>query len=174
MAIVAEGTKGLVYLGASKTHEIAAFKAEPTWKPDQELAGDRRAIYCPLYGLSTIGDLFTDRQLVALNTFSDLVQEARMLVLEASGGDVAYSDAVATYLGMRLIRLSDICNSLCRWENTKTQVRNLFTRQAIPMIWDFSEPNVFSDAAGDFGVSIGNLVKALETTPTKGRSVVKQ
>jgi len=174
MAIVAEGTKERVYLAPSKTHELAAFKAEPTWKPDQELAGDRRAIYCPLYGLSTIGDLFTDRQLVALNTFSDLVQEARMLVLEGSGGDVAYSDAVATYLGMGVSRLSDICNSLCRWENTKTQVRNLFTRQAIPMIWDFAEPNVFADAAGDFGVSIGNLVKALETTPAKGRSVVKQ
>ncbi len=86
----------------------------------------------------------------------------------------AYSDAVATYLGMGVSRLSDICNSLCRWENTKTQVRNLFTRQAISMLWDFAEPNVFADAAGDFGVSIGNLVKALETTPAKGRSVVKQ
>ena len=32
---------------------------------------------CLLYGLSTWGDLFTPRQLVALTTFSDLVQEAR-------------------------------------------------------------------------------------------------
>ena len=35
----------------------------------------------PLYGLSTYGDLFTNRQLVALTTFSDLVQEAREKVL---------------------------------------------------------------------------------------------
>ncbi len=31
----------------------------------------------PNYGLMTFGDLFTPRQLVALTTFSDLVQEAR-------------------------------------------------------------------------------------------------
>ncbi len=127
-----------------------------------------------IYGFKTFGDYFTSRQLVALITFSDLVQEARVLVLENSGGDVAYSDAVATYLGMGVSRLSDICNSLCMWENTKTQVRHLFTRQAIPMLWDFAEPNVFADAAGDFGVSIGNLVRALETTPAKNRGVVEQ
>ena len=32
----------------------------------------------PLYGLTTYGDLFTPRQLVALTTFSDLVQETRI------------------------------------------------------------------------------------------------
>ena len=174
MAIVAEGTNERVYLAPSEMHELTAYKAEPAWKPDQELAGDRRAIYCPLYGLSTIGDLFTNRQLVALNTFSDLVQEVRIFVLEDSDGDVEYSNAVATYLGMGISRLSDICNSLCRWESTKTQVRNLFARQAIPMIWDFAEPNIFAGAAGDFGVSISNLIKALEMTPAKGRSAVKQ
>jgi len=41
------------------------------------------------------------------------------------------------YLGLALSRLSDICNALCRWEVTKTQVRNLYSRQAIPMLWDF-------------------------------------
>ena len=31
----------------------------------------------PMYGMKSYGDLFTPRQLVALTTFSDLVQEAR-------------------------------------------------------------------------------------------------
>ena len=77
----------------------------------------------------------------------------------------AYADAVATYLGLGLSRLSDICNALCRWESSKTQVRNLFGRQAIPMVWDFAEPNVFSEAAGDYGISVGNLLKAVGTLP---------
>ena len=67
-----------------------------------------------LYGLKTYGDLFTPRQLVALTTFSDLVQEARERVkqdalaagmtddglgLDAGGtGATAYADAVAVYL----------------------------------------------------------------------------
>jgi len=87
--------------------------------------------------------------------------------LEDGGtGAPAYADAIATYLGMGVSRLSDICNALCRWEVSKTQVRNLFGRQAIPMVWDFAEPNVFADAAGDYAVSVGNLTKALEVTPS--------
>jgi len=143
-----------------------------------------------IYGFTTFGDYFTPRQLVALTTFSDLVGEARTRVLrdaiaaglrddatplaEGGTGAMAYADAVVTYLGMAVSRLSDISNTLCTWENTKTQVRHLFTRQAIPMVWDFAEPNVFSKSAGDYGISLGNLIKALETTPASGGSTADQ
>ena len=89
-------------------------------------------------------------------------------------GATAYADAVAVYLGIALSRLTDICNALCRWEVTKTQVRNLFGRQAIPMMWDFAENNVFGSAAGDYLVSLGNMVKALEQMPLVGSGAVQQ
>jgi putative DNA methylase len=73
-----------------------------------------------------------------------------------------------------LSRLSDICNALCRWEVTKTQVRNLFGRQAIPMLWDYAENNVFGEAAGDYMVSLGNMVKALEQVPAHHPGFAKQ
>src|SRR6266581_1603515 len=73
MATVAEGKNGRIYLSPTLQQEMIAEQANPEWKPDQELAGDRRAIWCPLYGLASIGDLFTPRQLLALTTFSDLV-----------------------------------------------------------------------------------------------------
>ena len=76
-----------------------------------------------LYGLNTPADLFTPRQLVALTTFSDLVQEARERVkqdalaagmaddglgLDAGGiGATAYADAVAVYLALAVSKLSD-------------------------------------------------------------------
>src|SRR5690606_3119916 len=89
--------------------------------------------------------------------------------LHAGGtGATAYADAVATYLAMAVSRLTDIQNSLCRWEVTKTQVRNLFGRQAIPMIWDYAENNLFNEAAGDFGTSLQNLVKAMASAPGRG------
>jgi putative DNA methylase len=104
-----------------------------------------------------------------------LPDKADSVSLDDGGtGATAYADAVATYLASGVSRLSDICNALCRWEVSKTQVRNLFGRQAIPMVWDFAEPNIFADAAGDFGVSLGNLAKALEATPSKGIGKVKQ
>ena len=83
-------------------------------------------------------------------------------------GTAAYADIVAVYLSIALSRLTDICNALCRWEVTKTQVRNLFGRQAIPMLWDYAENNVFGGAAGDYAVSLANMVKALEQVPSRG------
>lgn len=78
------------------------------------------------------------------------------------------------YLGIALSRLTDICNALCRWEVTKTQVRNLFGRQAIPMLWDFAENNVFGDAAGDYMVSLANMAKALDQVPGAGCGISRQ
>ena len=181
MAIVAEGDRGRVYLAPTPEHESIAHGAEPTWMPDVEIPPDRRSMFTPLYGLTHFKHLFTDRQLVALTTFSDLVGEARERVRQDAidagmpddgtslrdegDGAMGYVDAVGVYLGIALSRLADICNALCRWEVSKTQVRNLFGRQAIPMVWDFGENNVFGGAAGDYTVSLGNMAKALDRMP---------
>ena len=181
MAIVAEGVRGRIYLAPTPEQEAIARNARPEWKPEADIPPDRRSMFTPLYGLTKFGDLFTPRQLVALTTFSDLVQEAIEKIradaiaagmpddgkgLDAGGtGAIAYAQAVGIYLSLALSRLTDICNALCRWEVSKTQVRNLFGRQAIPMMWDFAENNVFGEAAGDYIISLGNLVKALVHTP---------
>src|SRR3989441_8554456 len=77
MTIVAEGERGRVYLAPTPEMEAIALTAKPTWRPETPLPGDMRSHWTPPYGLTTFGDLFTPRQLVALTTFSDLVQEAR-------------------------------------------------------------------------------------------------
>lgn len=178
MAIVAEGTRGRVYLSPTEEMIMIARSARPEWKPEHKLPVNPRDFKTPNYGLNTFGDLFTPRQLVALTTFSDLVQEAREKAIvdakaagllddgqglaQGGSGATAYGEAVAVYLGFGVSRLSDISNALCRWEITKTQVRNLFGRQAIPMIWDFAENNVFGEAAGDFQTSLRSIVRVIE------------
>ena len=77
LAVVAEGDGGRVYLPPTAEHEESARKAVPEWQPELTMPRDRRWFSTPLYGLRTYGDLFTPRQLVALTTFSDLVEEAR-------------------------------------------------------------------------------------------------
>ena len=167
MAIVAEGRRDRFYLPPNVEHETLAASVKPEGVPETDLPHQALGFRVQLYGMTRHKDLFTKRQLAALTTFSDLVGEARKKLIN-DGAPESYASAIATYLGMGVSRLSDICNSLCRWENTKTQVRNLFTRQTISMVWDFAEPNVFADAAGDFGVSLGNLAKAIEATPARG------
>ena len=185
MAVVAEGDRGRVYLPPTAEHEETARRAVSSWRPDVEFFQQALGFRVGNYGMVKWGDLFTSRQLVALTTFSDLVGETTERVRhdavvaglpdddrplrDGGTGATAYAEAVSLYLGLALSRLSDICNALCRWEVTKTQVRNLFGRQAIPMMWDFAENNVFGEVAGDYMVSLGNMAKALDNMPAHGR-----
>jgi putative DNA methylase len=182
LAIVAEGNRGRAYwpFDALDQGQAIARAEEMVSKPDivdriptQKARGTFASnAQGRIYGFKVFADYFTPRQLVALITFSELVGEAREQAMadyshvgDRGEGAEAYADAVATYLALGVSRLSDICNALCRWETSKTQVRNLFGRQAIPMVWDFAEPNVFAEAAGDFGVSLDNLLKVLSVLP---------
>lgn len=190
MAIVADGRAGRVYLSPTTEHFDAAAVERPNDVPSQEVPTQNHDVdRLPMYGMPTWSDAFTNRQLVALTTLSDLVGEARNRVIEDAlatgiplgkrledGGDgaAAYGDAVATYLALGVSRMTDIANALCRWEVTKTQVRNLFGRQAIAMVWDFAETMPFGSAAGGYTVSLGSLVKALSRLPTTGTAVVEQ
>ena len=178
IAIVAQGKRGRIYVEPTGDHAQVALSAKPKWKPETSLPISALGFRIQNYGMATFGDLFTDRQLVALNTFSDLVHEARAEIerdalaaglsddptplRDGATGAKAYAEAVSVYLAFAVSRLADIQNSLCSWESSKTQVRHLFTRQAIPMLWDFGENNVFSDAAGDYRTSLGSIVKVIE------------
>lgn len=166
MAIVAEGNRRRVYLAPSSEHELAADVARPADIPDQELGYDPRNLWTPAYGLTKFSDLFTNRQLVALTTFSDLVTEARDRVL-ADGGTEPYADAVATYLGFAVSRLSSTNSALCRWNSapSKESVTDTFSRQALPMVWDFAEGSVFTAGPCELNWSVGWVTKALERLP---------
>jgi len=177
MAIVAEGQRGRVYLAPTPAMEEIALTAEPRWKPETLLPDNGRDFKTPNYGLMTFGDLFTDRQLVALTTLSDLVQEARervkadalvagrlddaMPLSQEGAGAEAYGDAVGVYLSLAVSRTTNTINALALWSQGREQSVNLFSRQAIPMAWDFPEVNPFGGAAGDFGGTTLSLSKTL-------------
>jgi putative DNA methylase len=164
IAIVGEGKGERLYFSANTEHINAAEISPPQWYPDGELFG-KAADQLPLYGYKTFKDLFTNRQLVTLMTLSDLVDEAQKIIT-ADGGSKEYAQAVGVYLAFGVSRNADINNTLCRWEISKTQVRNLFTRQAIAMMWDFAENNVFGNAAGGFSVSLSSIIKVIERFST--------
>jgi len=181
MAIVAEGPKGRVYLPPVPEHEEIARQASPIWKPDTQLHGKSR-VNVSIYGIETYGDLFTPRQLVALTTFADLVGEAMERVRqdalaaglpnddtplrEGGTGARAYAEAVGVYLGMSVSKMADAQSSLCRWKSSMDQSIATFARQALPMVWDFSEANAFGGMAGDPFVSLKNMARVFDVLPT--------
>ena len=107
-------------------------------------------------------DLFTARQLVALTTFRDLVPDARERIV-ADGGDIEYSGALATHLAFLVSKLADIASLLCRWEPVAQCPRGVFSRQAIPMVWDFAEGNPFGESSGSWGVLVSNQRRSLRS-----------
>lgn len=178
MAIVAEGDGGRIYLPPSSEMERVALGAEPSWKPDVPMPENPRWFSPPLYGLKTFGDLFTSRQLVALTTFSDLVQEAHKVVCsdlrsiesrDRAGSDrekaewrTAYANAVCVYLAFAFDKLTDTNSSLCSWQLDPPRLRTTFGRQALPMVWDFAETNPFGGGAGDYRWCIATQREVIE------------
>jgi putative DNA methylase len=177
MAIVVEGERGRIYLSPTPELESVASNVRPEWIPDLPLEGKCR-VNVSLYGFNTFGDLFTPRQLVALTTFSDLVQEAREQVkkdaisagmadddvsLDAGGsGAMAYADAVATFLGLGVGRSANYWSSLTPWSGDF--IVQTFGRQALPMVWDYAEANPLSESTGNWIGAIQWIEKVILTS----------
>jgi putative DNA methylase len=100
------------------------------------------------------GDLFNSRQKLALITFADKVRQAHAQML-SQGADPDFAKAVAAYLALAADMLAVSCNTLCRWENTRELIADVFSRQALPMLWDFAELNPFSGGSGSWSKVFG-------------------
>jgi putative DNA methylase len=173
MAIVADGRRDRVYVAPDACHAEVARQAEPTGGPEEALADDPRNLWCIPYGLKRFKDLFTSRQLVAITTFSELVAEARELA-RRDHATVEYANAIAVYLAFAVDKMCDTNTMLCTWQVDPPRLRATFGRQALPMTWDFTEANIFADAAGDFQRCVGSLTEVLDELPARGDGRVSQ
>jgi putative DNA methylase len=160
--------------------EAIALTAQPEWKPDNALPVNPRDFKTPNYGLTTFADLFTPRQLVALTTFSDLVAEARERVkhdaLQAGlpddnqplaivgAGATAYAESISVILAIALDKLADYSNSICTWNPTNQNIGHLFSKQAIPMAWDFPETSSLTGGLS-FDSIVDGIAGAVEQLP---------
>ena len=176
MAIVAEADRGRVYLPPVEKHDAIARTASPVWKPDLNVTTPCHDVdRLPMYGMPTWGDAFTSRQLVALTAFSDLVGEATDRIrrdavdagrscdgtsLRDGGiGAAAYAEACTSYLALALSKVADRGSSLCSWDSTRDSLRNTFSRNALPMVWDYAEANPLSGLTGSFESGIEQVAR---------------
>ncbi|WP_283137534.1 DUF1156 domain-containing protein [Rhizohabitans arisaemae] len=174
MAIVAENRRGRAYLSPTEEQELAAQIDRPEDIPETELPEAALGFRVQGYGMTHHSDLFTNRQLILLATYSKLVGEvASRIVADAIAAGYGDFDAeeraraVGLYLALAVSRTADLNNSLVTWSNSRDQARNLFSRQAIPMAWDFVEVHPFAKAAGDVGISVETAAKVLAQLPSR-------
>ncbi|MED5801675.1 DUF1156 domain-containing protein [Gordonia sp. Z-3] len=177
-AIAADGGKSREYFAPTSEHANAACVDRPINSVTGAISTNPRWFSPPLYGLGDFADLFTDRQLLAVTTFSDLVGEARRVVYAdavasgmpdgsslVNGGDgaIAYSQAVALYLALAVSRLANWSNNQCSWESTGEVSQQMYSGQAMGMAWDVSEANVLGDGnSGSFLACLRNILSPLK------------
>ena len=95
------------------------------------------------YGMNTWGDLFNARQKLALITFVEKVRLAHKKMIE-EGYDGEYAKAVVGYLGLFISRFSSYHCVLVLWQPGYEKVQRAFSRQALGMIWDYTQVNPLS------------------------------
>jgi putative DNA methylase len=163
MAIAAEGKRQRYYVAPTEEHEKAADVPRPDDMPEAEIPHNPRYLTAPNYGMRTWADLFTNRQLTELTTFSDLIREARNRA-RTDGAQPAYADAITTYLAIAMSRITSTNSSLCRWrpDAAKESVNDTFSRQAISMVWDFAEGCPFTEGPPSFSWSFAWVARVLD------------
>ena len=190
MAIVGDGKHGRIYLSPNEEHILAARVEKPENGPTGALPENPRWFSPPAFGMDHYDDLFTPRQLTALTTFSELVSEAQAkaeadavaagtkndhLPLRNGGdGARAYGEAVGVYLAFVISKLADRGSTICGWDSSREGLRNTFGRQAIPMTWDYSEGNPFSNSSGCFDNMIEWVTKCISELPAATLAEVSQ
>jgi len=191
MAIAAEGKGTRIYLSPTEDQEHLAKSASASWKPETSLPEKALSFRVQEYGMTKWSDLYSERQLVALSTFSALVAEAtehaRTQILsthpesdnrgldDGGAGAKAYAEALATYLTLGIGRCADFWCSIATWSSAPKNelVSHAFTKQALPMTWDFAEANPFSESGGNFTQNLSFVAKCVEafTPQFKGFAV---
>ena len=189
-AIVAEGNNSRVYLSADSEQILAAQVSKPEEYPDAVMPYNPRDFKTPNYGMTYFSDLFTNRQLTALTTFSELVSEAQkqaeadavaaglandhIALSEGGTGARAYGEAVGVYLAFVIDKMTDYHSSICSWHNSGEIMRNTFGRQAIPMVWDYAEANPFCTSSGSYENMLDWVFNCVDNLPATNFGIVKQ
>lgn len=181
MAVVAEGKRGRLYITPDQAQVDAAGVELPEDYPQGRLAYYPGHLNTNVYGLDEFWKLFTNRQLMALTTFAELVGEAQQRaykdavaagmpddgagLADGGSGALAYGQAVGVYLAFVLDKLADRSSSICSWDSSRDLIRNVFGRQAIPMTWDYAESNPFCSSSGSVRSMLGWVIDVLMSLP---------
>ncbi|MXX47640.1 MAG: DUF1156 domain-containing protein [Chloroflexi bacterium] len=186
MAVVAEGDRGRVFLTPPQNHEQIARIAPPENVPESDLPEKALGFRVQEYAMTKWRDLFTDRQLVALTTFSDLVSDVHdevrcdaatvgldddgALLSEGGVGASAYADAIKIFLAFAASKAADSTSKIAWWQSRGDKVAPTFTRQAMSMVWDYAEVNPLSNSTRNWIGNVQLIAKAVASFPALGNS----
>ena len=145
LAVMEEGNNGKNYRLPTEQEKKAIQNLPNAEKPTELMPqNDSMNLKIPFWGFKGFGDMFSSRQLLAMQT---LVQKLNEIKREI-GTENEYGKAVVSYLGILVDRVAAVLNSFGRWNVGGEKMETPFSKQAIPMMFDYPEGNPFSDSTG--------------------------
>lgn len=181
MAMVVDTPSGKLYKAPTAAQEEAAEIPMPDDIPQGEIPDNAHWFSPPGYGLKEYADLFSPRQMTMLSAYCDLLKELQDRVAsdalaagmspeggslaENGTGALAYGQAVSVYLAFAIDKVADRNSTVCTWNSSGSIPRATFTRQAIPMAWNYAEGNPFSTITGNYHTALKNIVDCIEKLP---------
>ena len=162
LAVIEDGKDGKVYRLPTQAEKSVLEQIPKTEVPKEKLPNVTRLTggFIVAWGYSEWGQMFTPRQLLALHT---LVEKLRELKTKLKAGESDYGKAVAAYLGILVDRGSAITTSFGRWDTSRENVQSPFSRQAIPMIFDFPEANILGKTTGSLNNQLEWITRYVES-----------
>ena len=148
---------------ADRSHDAldAIAREIPNGLPNEPMPGpETLGFRVPLYGFRKWSDLFTNRQLLALMTFVKWTRAASD-EMRRRGYSEEWTESVLAYLTILVDRVADYSSTICTWNIRGEAVRNTFARYALPITWDFAEPNPFSNKGGSYLAHLGGVTHVL-------------
>ena len=126
-AIVTEGEHKQQFISVTAQHRRAVKLADPQSRPNGSLPEKALGFRIQAYGFTEWRQLFTDRQLLALTTFSELVRDVHDSIVNG-GSPTDYADAVCTYLALAVSRSAQVSSSFARWRSGTEKAVEVFAR----------------------------------------------
>jgi len=112
------------------------------------------------YGFDQWAKLFTDRQILALGHFIEVLREFDTGTLVDSA---EWRDGIFTGLLLGFQRLLDFANMGCQWKIDVPTINHSFVRFALPISWDYCEANTLSDLAGGYRICVDRIATAYDS-----------
>lgn len=189
MTVVCEGNPGRLYYKPTKEQIDASVTNRPSDVPQIQIEGSDRNVSVRHYGMNNFSDLYSDRQLLTIVTLCNNLNKIKTIVQndclkagleegkslhDGGNGAIAYSEAIITYLAFVVDKIADYNSTLCSWHSSGEKMSHTFARQAIPMVWDYAECNIFSNSTGSFYNMLDWVVKSIEQLPKGDIGIAKQ
>lgn len=123
------------------------------------------------WGYKTWGEMFSHRQLAVFYKIIDKINE---ISTELNAADLDYSKSIVSYLALLINRTAMMSTSFGLWKEGLEAVVSPFSKQAIPMVFDYPEPNIFCKSTGSASNQLDWILRYIESESNQPFSTILQ